>query len=459
MALVFCATFAACVPSAFAEVPLSEKAQAELSQFLTPTDARPPQDALSAPGSPLAPVAIDFDQAIARAQTYGAASLLAQTDTQRLVALVVQARAASLPTLALFATYNRLDNDRVLVQGDTTRLLTGANQVSGNATLTLPLLAPSKWAAWLHAKDNVQVGQLSQQDAKNKAAQAAARAYLLVCAQKRLTELSARAHATAQEHLAHAQTRLDGGLGNRLDVARAQAEAFVTLGQFHNAQALLRKSQELLGAVLAHDGPLDALRTPPLAPPLFDLDEAPKALLIRSDLRLLQANAWAAARLLRHRFVDWLPTVSGTFAPFFQDPPSLVQPALGWQARMDVSWVLYDGGLRYGQTAEREALYHRAKTALWTASLEARAEVRAARFAVRSAEQAAIAAKAAEQAATQAAHIAKAAFLGGVFANLEALDAERRARDACTQAAQAQDALVHAKLDLLIALGQFPIPP
>ncbi len=438
-----------CSPLAAQEPALSTAAQQELSSALLPKAAREePKDT--------AIVRLGFPEVIARAISYNAGTLLARAETRRLIGLLWQARAASFPTLQIASTYSRLDGDRVLGSGDQQRLVAGANQLSGTLTVAVPLLAPARWAQWLHANDNLQVAEMSEQDARQKVATAAARAYLLVLSQKRLLEVAERARDLAEEHHAHAKQRAEGGVGNRLDEVRAYADRQVTEGQLHQVRATLRRAQELLGALIGQDEPVDVLGDPMLDAAPEEAEALRESLWQRTDLRLGQARAWAAARLLRHRFADWLPTLTGSFAPFFQDPPSIVQPLLGWQARIDLSWTLFDGGLRYGQKHEREALYQQTKLTLWTTQLQARAEVRAASYALSEARSTVAAARQAAQAASQAAGMARLAFRAGATSNMEALDAERRARDAESQLAQAEDAAHQAHLDLLIACGRFP---
>ena len=48
------------------------------------------------------------------------------------------------------------------------------------------------------------------------------------------------------------------------------------------------------------------------------------------------------------------------------------------------------------------------------------------------------------------------AFREGATTNIEVIDAQRRARDAGTAAAIAEDAVRRARLELLVALGRFP---
>ena len=187
-----------CSPLAAQEPALSTAAQQELSSALLPKAAREePKDT--------AIVRLGFPEVIARANSYNAGTLLARAETRRLIGLLWQARAASFPTLQIASTYSRLDGDRVLGSGDQQRLVAGANQLSGTLTVAVPLLAPARWAQWLHANDNLQVAEMSEQDARQKVATAAARAYLLVLSQKRLLEVAERARDLAEEHHAHAK--------------------------------------------------------------------------------------------------------------------------------------------------------------------------------------------------------------------------------------------------------------
>lgn len=52
--------------------------------------------------------------------------------------------------------------------------------------------------------------------------------------------------------------------------------------------------------------------------------------------------------------------------------------------------------------------------------------------------------------------ITDVAFREGATTNIEAIDAQRRARDAETAAVIAEDAARQARLELLVATGRFP---
>jgi outer membrane protein TolC len=82
--------------------------------------------------------------------------------------------------------------------------------------------------------------------------------------------------------------------------------------------------------------------------------------------------------------------------------------------------------------------------------------MRAALEALRRADESLAAARAAAKAADTAARLADQAYRAGATTNLELVDAERRARDAASSAAFAEDASHQARLDLLLASGRFP---
>ena len=76
--------------------------------------------------------------------------------------------------------------------------------------------------------------------------------------------------------------------------------------------------------------------------------------------------------------------------------------------------------------------------------------------AIRATERAGEYARLAAQQANEVLQITDVAFREGATTNIEVIDAQRRARDAETAAAMADDAARHARLELLVASGRFP---
>src|SRR4051812_14878422 len=95
-------------------------------------------------------VKVTWQQALDRALTRNASTLVALQEIERASALVREARAGWLPSLNGNGTYVRLDSARTF-GGNTP---TPISQWNGNLALTVPLLAPTAWANDVHAQDN-----------------------------------------------------------------------------------------------------------------------------------------------------------------------------------------------------------------------------------------------------------------------------------------------------------------
>ncbi|HVJ89452.1 MAG TPA: TolC family protein, partial [Labilithrix sp.] len=164
--------------------------------------------------------AISLDEAVKRALGRNPSAEVAAQDIRRAEALSNQVRATWLPTLNANAVYTRLDADREL----NGRVVLAENQLGANLQLTVPLVAGSKWVAHARSKDAVALAKAASADTRREVALAAARAYLTVIAQRRVLGSAQRALATAKAHEEFSSTRLQGGVGNRLDAVRAAQE-------------------------------------------------------------------------------------------------------------------------------------------------------------------------------------------------------------------------------------------
>ncbi|HRI52436.1 MAG TPA: TolC family protein, partial [Pseudomonadota bacterium] len=209
-------------------------------------------------------------------------------------------------------------------------------------------------------------------------------------------------------------------------------------------------------------GPVDAAEAPELPAAFGERDEGALAALhqklqeLRADVIAQTARLRAARRAVSLRFVDYLPTLTGTFVPMYQSPASLVQPQLAWQAQLQLTVPIFDGGLRYGELRERRARLTMAQLRLQGLVQQGRVELQVGLGVLGHSEQALQEARQAVELARRAVDIAALSYRLGAATNLELLDAQRRARDAETAAVVAEDEVRRARLDLLAASGQFP---
>ncbi len=421
-----------------------------------PAPSGPPMTAAASEKNPAVPqgaagaAKISFEEAIKRAIARSPNAELAAEDIRRAEALVEQVRAGWLPTLTANGVYTRLDNDRVLND----RVISAANQISANLQLNVPIIAPRGWAATARAREARDIAKSSGTDVRRQAALVAGRAYLSVVAQHRVLETAARALDVARAHEEFAKSRLRGGVGNRLDAVRATQERATAQARLESQVTSLARAQEALGIAVGEDTPLDAQDVALAAPPA--LGDALREAGARSDVTVQRERVETTRKAVRDDYVDYLPVLSAVGQPFYQDPPTLTQPRTGWQAQLVLSIPLFDGGNRYGLAHERDALHAQAKIRLDATLRQARADVRTAFEAMQHADAALAAAREAAQVAREALSLSELAYRAGATSNIELVDAQRRERDAETEAAIAEDAARQARLDFLAACGRFP---
>jgi outer membrane protein TolC len=397
-----------------------------------------------------------FEQALKRAVARNPTAATAEQEIIRAEALVREARAGSFPTLYGNAAGIRRNAEISRSENGSVQVVQPEQSLSANLTLTVPLVAPQRWAQWSHAKDGVEISKTGAADVKRLLALATGRAYLAVVAQQRTLEVTERAFRTAQAHYEFAHGRRVGGVGNRLDEVRAEQEEETTRTQAELSRAALAKAQEALGVLLAEDGPVDATAevSLPEPPPIeVALATAPS---LRTDVKALETRSAAASHLVRDSYVDYIPLLSAQFQPFYQNPSTFTQPEAGWTAQLVLSIPFYDGGFRYGARQERKALEAESRLAIEQALRQAQAEVRSAFESMQRADAALDSARRSAQLGHEALDLANKAYQAGATTNLDVLDAERRALDSDTAAAIAEDSARQARLDLLYASGRFP---
>jgi outer membrane protein TolC len=163
---------------------------------------------------------VTFEDAVKRALAHNTSALVAAQEIVRAEGLMGQARSASLPLVVLGGSWTLLDHDRIL----SGRLVQPGSSLQGTATLTVPLLAASRWYSWAHAAEGIDVATLSDADVRRTVAITAARSYLTVVAAHRAVDVSESAVKVGRAHEEFAVARRKGGVGNELDVKRAEQE-------------------------------------------------------------------------------------------------------------------------------------------------------------------------------------------------------------------------------------------
>ena len=405
---------------------------------------------MSAAEAPAPMERVTFEEAVRRAIDHHPTVGQAAQAIARAQGLLDQARSVFRPLVSGAAGETMLDAARGFA-GNITQPRT---QSSFSAAMSYPLLAASRWALAKQASDQVGIARISAEDVRREVALSAAQSYLAVIAAEHQRDIAVRNRDTARALADYARTRLEAGQGSRLNHVRAIQELATSEGLVQFAELAVRQAQEALGVAIFADGPVDASGDPdiPRATPPSDADGW---LMRRPDVRLISAQAQAADRVVRDTWKSWLPTVSAAFTPQYVTPKGFFEPAGTWRAFFPLQVPIYDGTLgsaRRIRIAERET----AQLRLQAVTVQARAELRSAEEAVTRNEQIVATGREAAASAAEALRITEIAYRAGATTNVEVVQAQQTARNAEIAASLADDRLRQARLDLLVALGQFP---
>jgi outer membrane protein len=423
-----------------------------LAQAIAPPATQvPPAPAALPPIPTPAPVgqSLTFDEAIRTALEKHPDAARAAQAILRAEALLQASRSVFLPALNGTITTTVLNEAR----GFDDQVTQPRTQSAFGAQASFPVLAASRWAQAAQARDQVGVARIGAEETRRQIALAVSQAYLAVIAQKRQVSVNTRALENGRAHLSYASARLQAGAGSRLNELRAAQEASTDEVLLEASLLGLRRTQEALGVLLVADGPVDAA-----AEPVFELPgELPSTWLSgRVDVRLADAEVSAAERVRRDSWKDWVPNGTASFAPQYVTPAGLFQPSNTWAAVVQFAVPIFDGGQRRAAARQRDVNLELTRIDRVDLERRIRADERIAREAVQSTARALESAQRAAAQANEVVKITDVAFRAGATTNLEVIDAQRRARDAETAAAVAEDRARQARLDLLVALGRFP---
>jgi outer membrane protein TolC len=392
---------------------------------------------------------LTFDEAVERARTRNPSVGEAAQAILRAEALLGGARAVFLPLAYGSVGTTVLDEAR----GFDDNIVQPRTQTAFSVTVSYALFDAVRWAGRNQAADRVATARAAARETRQHVAVLAAQAYLAVTAAERQREIAQRNRDTAQALEDYARARLEAGQGSRLNHVRAVQQRASADGLVQLAKLAVRRAQEALGVAVFAEGPVGARGEPSLPPAAVPADDA--WLSARPDVQLFTAELRARDRIVGDAWKSWLPTASASFTPRYVTPAGLFEPSKSWRALFQLEIPLFDGSLgaeKSVKIADRESTRLR----LDGLRVEARSELRSAQEAVRRSEAIVASTREAAEAAAEALRITEIAYRAGATTNVEVVQAQQAARNAEIEAAVAEDRLRQARLDLLVALGQFP---
>jgi outer membrane protein TolC len=287
--------------------------------------------------------------ALAMVRTRATALRISQAQIQQAAGTSQQALAVALPKLTASGTYNRA----LITSDQPQNAAFPTSNLQGGLDLRVPVVNIAAWHNVGTQREREKGAELNARDQERLLLAAVALNAVAVITRSRIAETTRVSLASALSALNLTQRRFALGAASAIDVLRAEQEVSASRANVVSADEGLRQAREDLGQTLGDDQPwgvADAVRIEDLravaennCQPIQNLDE-------RSDIKSAQKTVDAANRdkkLVNYQFLPTLDLVGSANVNRDERLPSgkNVNASVGAQ----LTWLLYDGGTRYGQ--------------------------------------------------------------------------------------------------------------
>jgi outer membrane protein TolC len=421
--------------------------------------------ALGVTGVAAAGTPLTFEKVLDTALERNERARIAQADEETSAGRLAQARAFFFPSVQLNGNYTR----RAF---ETTRDINGM-QVPLNQLNAFSATAQLKWTLfdargiplYWAAAATLRASEQQTKESRRLLAFEAADAFLQTIASDALLQAAERRTVVSAQALADAKARQSAGLAGTNDVTLAQLEASTAERARTEAAGSATAARVSLGYLLdLPTGEVNELTAPQAlftTASVQPLDiEAPavaKAKERRPDVLALKEQAAAAGHAADEPLLRLVPLVSATGQARATNETGLAGRTIDGFVGIDLTWVLFDGGDRYGA---RTALLAQERSAVLKARLQERKvaiDVEHALLSLRTSRAGFEQARVSEEIATRNATETGLLYRQGLTSALQLADASVRQFEASAVLVKKRYAVVLALLDVRAALGLDPL--
>jgi outer membrane protein, multidrug efflux system len=328
-------------------------------------------------------------------------------------------------------------------------------------TATLPVLAARNWYDYATSRDQIAQAELQAEDAERLIIGGLAESLVAVITAERLSEVTRVNFAAALSTVELNKRRTRLGAGNAIDVLRAEQEAAQSRTQVIEADETLRRAREALGRALGYpeawgvatDVKLDQLRAD-----ARNTCKRSEDIQDRADIRAAAAGAAIAQRNVTSPMLSLIPTIDLNSTVTYNSAVNFSSfQKTTWTIGAALTWHLYDGGLRYGETHRNKALAEQSRQTRINTELGARIEVIQATRGVDVARQTLEVAEQSRQIADDNAALAKTKFISGTGTSFDMVDTQRTARQTKLDVTVKEFELLRAEIIAFLALASCTI--
>lgn len=378
-------------------------------------------------------------------------------------ARVAQARSFFLPSVTSTSTYTRRAYEVRRVVGDSEVVISRFNALSETMALGLTLFDARSLTSLAAVRAQRDADVAAAAESRRQLAFEVSQAFLATLGTTQVREASARRFAFAGQNLEAAKARFAAGLASVNDVTRAELEYATAEVGLTQVKGQVETSTLQLGHLL--DAP-ESVRGP-LVVPEFLIEAASaeaadteglvsEALARRLDVGSLRSAASSQRALARLPMLGWLPSLSASGRYSLTNEASFNNKNWNWNIGATLTWSLFDGGARFGQSKEQKALARLADLDLQAATRQVDVEVREALVSLSSQRASLRQATVAHEVAKKNAAETTELYRQGLASALEVADANVSLFEAEVALVQERYGLGVAFLNLEAALGLDP---
>jgi outer membrane protein TolC len=344
---------------------------------------------------------------------------------------------------------------------------------SGTLTLTQPILSPSAFPLYAQQTHNRDAETWGSVEDKRQLAFDAAKAFIQALTAEGVLRSAQRKLDTAKLNLETSQARAQAGLSSTNDVTKAELQLATTQGQIASAQGNVRRAYIALSFVVGErvDGPL----VPPDATTgaaqhyeqaksnqvKAELERRERFLAAaedrRPDVRSLHEKNASLEASAREPFYRLIPSLSASGQLRYVPDPLATEKALDEQASLNLTWQIFDSGLRYADRDQRVAQLESSRLDEKLLRRSVQNDIELALATLHAARESYVAAQASTSASQKNSDETAVLYQQGLATAFEVSDANEQQFEAEVAQVAAQLSMEQAYLDLRAALGFGPL--
>jgi outer membrane protein TolC len=373
-----------------------------------------------------------------------------------------RARAFFFPEVILTGTYIRRPRETFRTLEGRQVVVQRYNALQGNAQLNIPLFWAASLPLYRQARLQHDAAELSAAEQRRLVGFETADAFVNVLTALEVEGAAQRRLEFAKERLLDAQARSEAGLVSSNDATRGQlevanAEREVWLAKGRSALARTELGHLLVADVgsdlVTPNELIEAATNQPLPASQEQVAQGQRA---RLDVMAGDKLVLASEEFAKEPHLRIIPRLTGNVLGRYTNEPGFTGLMFDWQAGATLSWPLFDGGARWAEGRQREALARSQTLVQEALRRTVTFDVRRARLALENARSTQAAALQAREVAAKHAKETTELYREGLVRSLEVADANLKLFEAEVTCSRDRYALILAFLDLKAAVGERP---